>query len=149
MTYNYLLFRIADRIFGVKLQGAIEIMAWQRARPVPLSYSYIEGVLEYRGIIYPVFHLAQLLGLSRPGPIGFTAPPGPEPAKGRSIILLQEGDKPFGITVDSVVKMLPLEDIPAPPAEVKGIDTKLVKGVRFDDDQEIILLSFERLFHAG
>ena len=149
MTNNYVLFRIAERLFGVKLQGAIEIMAWQRSRPVPLSYSYIEGVMEYRGIIYPVFHLAQLLGLSQPGPIGFTAPPGPEPPKGRSIILLQEGDKPFGITVDSVVKMLPLDDAPAPSDDVKGINAKLVKGVRFDDGQEIILLSFERLFHAG
>ena len=96
-----------------------------------------------------MFHLAQLLGLSQPGPIGFTAQQDPEPAKGRSIILLQEGDKSFGITVDSVVKMLPLEEVSAPAAEVKGINTKLVRGVRFDDDQEIILLSFERLFHAG
>ena len=149
MTSNYLLFRIAARLFGVKLQGAIEIMAWQRSRAVPLSYSYIEGVMEYRGVIYPVFHLAQLLGFSQPGPIGFTAPQDPGPVKGRSIILLQEGDKSFGITVDSVVKMLPLEDVSAPAADVKGINTKLVRGIRFDDDQEIILLSFERLFHAG
>jgi len=150
MTSNYLLFRIAERLFGVKLQGAIEIMGWRRARPVPLAYSYIEGVMDYRGTLYPVFHLAQLLDVSRPSPIGFTAPPGDEQPKGQSIILLQEGDRPFGITVDSVVKMAKLEDPTEPPAEIKGVDPKLVKGVRTDDDdQEIILLNFERLFHAG
>ena len=150
MTSNYLLFRLAERLFGVKLQGAIEILGWRRSRPVPLAYSYIEGVMEYRGTIYPVLHLARLLDVTRTGPIGFTAPPGEEQSKGQSIILLQEGDRPFGITVDSVVKMARLEDPTDVPADIKGVDPKLVKGVRTDnDDQEIILLSFERLFHAG
>ena len=106
--------------------------------------------MEYRGSLYPVLHLAQLLDISRTSPIGFTAPAGIEQPKGQSIILLQEGDRPFGITVDSVVKMARLEDPTDPPVDVRGIDPKLVKGVHTDsDDQEIILLHFERLFHAG
>jgi len=151
MMNNYLLFRIAERLFGVKLQGAIEILPWRRSRPIPLAYSYIEGVMEYRGAIYPVLHLAQVLGLSRTGPIGFTAhaPGGDELRKGQSIILLEEGGKPFGITVDTVVKMARFEDPKDSPTESKGIDMKLVKGILFDDDQEIILLNFERLFHAS
>lgn len=149
MMNNYLLFRIAERLFGVQLQGAIEILPWRRSRPIPLAYTYIEGIMEYRGGIYPVFALAQLLGLSRPGPIGFTAVEGEESPKGHSIILLQEGEKPFGITVDTVVRMVRLEDPTDPPAQIKGINPKLVKGTRVEDDQEIILLSFERLFHAG
>jgi chemotaxis signal transduction protein len=151
MTNNYLLFRVAERLLGVKLQGAIEILPWRRSRPVPLAYSYIEGIMEYRGAIYPVFHLAQVLGLSRTGPIGFTAhaPADDELRKGQSIILLEEGGKPFGITVDSVVKMVRLDDPKSLPAESKGIDMKLVKGIQFVDDQEITLLNFERLFHAG
>lgn len=151
MMNNYLLFRIAERLLGVKLQGAIEILPWRRSRPVPLAYSYIEGVMEYRGAIYPVVHLAQVLGLSRKEPAGFTAhaPVSEELRKGQSIILLEEGGKPYGITVDSVVKMARFEDPKDPPAESKGIDMRLVKGIQFDDDQEITLLNFERLFHAG
>jgi hypothetical protein len=45
--------------------------------------------------------------------------------------------------------MAPLEDPKDPSAEIKGIDRKLVKGIQFIDDQEITLLNFERLFHAG
>jgi chemotaxis signal transduction protein len=151
MMNNYLLFRIAERLLGVKLQGAIEILPWRRSRPVPLAYSYIEGVMEYRGTVYPVFHLAQILGVSRTGPIGFTAqaPGADELRKGQSIILLEEGGKPFGITVDSVVKMARLEDPKDSPAESKGINMKLVKGIQFDEDKEITLLNFERLFYAG
>ena len=149
MKSNYLLFRIAERLFGLRLQGAIEILPWRRSRPVPLAYSYIEGIMEYRGTVYPVFSLAPLLGLSRPGPIGFTAAEGDPAPAGQSIILLKEGDRHFGITVDTVIKMAPLEEPEEPAAEVKGINPKLVKGVRVEEDQEIILLSFERLFHAG
>ena len=148
MTSNYLLFRLGERLFGIKMRGALEILPWRRSRPVPLSYSYVEGVLDYRGTIFPVMRLSLLLGLSQPGPIGFTAPEGTA-VEGRSIILLQEGTKPFGVTVDTVVKMLPLEDLEGRPPEIKGINPQLVTGVRYEDDQEIILLSFERLIHAG
>jgi chemotaxis signal transduction protein len=149
MMSNYLLFRIAERLFGVKLQGAIEILPWRRSRPVPLAYSYVEGILEDRGAIYPVISLAQLLGLSRPGPIGFRAADGEQAPAGYSIILLQEGDRRFGITVEKVVKIARLEDPTEPPAEIKGINPKLVKGIHLEDDQETILLSFERLYYAG
>ncbi len=149
MMQNFLLFRVSDRVFGVRLQGAVEIVPWQRPRQVPLSFSYVEGVRDYRGTIYPIFSLSQLLGLSRPGPIGFTAPDQEPGNDGRSIILLREGDRPFGITVDGVVKMAKLDDAPDEKIDAKGIDAKLVKAVRYEEDQEIILLSFERLFYAG
>jgi purine-binding chemotaxis protein CheW len=149
MMQNFLLFRIGERLFGVRLQGAVEIVPWRRPRPVPLSYTYVEGVNDYRGTIYPVFNLAQLLGLSHQAPIGFTAPDGDMGKSGSSIILLRESDRSFGVTVDAVVKMAKLDDAPDEKIEVKGLDTQLVKGVRYDDDQEIILLSFERLFYAG
>jgi chemotaxis signal transduction protein len=149
MMSSYLLFRLAERLFGVRLQGAIEILPWRPPRRVPLAYSYVEGILDYRGAIYPVFNLAQVLGMSKPGPIGFAASEAPDARKEQSIILLQEGDHPFGITVDSVVKMALFADAGEKASEIKGINTNVVKGVRYDDDQEVILLSFERLFHAG
>jgi chemotaxis signal transduction protein len=148
MMNNYLLFRLHERLFGVQLQGAIEILPWRRTRPVPLAHAYVEGVMDYRGTLYPVFQTSQLLGLSRPGPIGFTAPD-EQPVKGKSIILLQEGMWPFGISVDSIVKMAVLQDPDGQAQPIQGIDMQLVKGVHCEEDQEIILISFERLFHAG
>jgi purine-binding chemotaxis protein CheW len=148
MKDNYLLFRLGERLFGVRMRGAKEILPWRRSRPVPLSYSYIEGLMEYRGAIYPVFQLSALLGISRPGPIGFTAQKGGQPG-GRSIILFQEENKVFGVSVDSVVKMSPLEETEGKPPDIDGINLQLVTGTSYDDNQEIILLSFERLFHAG
>jgi chemotaxis signal transduction protein len=148
MRNNYLLFRLGERIFAVQLLGAIEILPWRRTRFIPLAYSHVEGVMDYRGTLYPVIQVAQVLGLSRPGPIGFTAPD-EQPPKGKSIILLQEGKCPFGISVDSVVKMAVLEDPQGEVPAVKGMNMQLVKGVQYEEDQEITIISFERLFHAG
>jgi chemotaxis signal transduction protein len=142
MMQNFLVFRIGERLFGVRLQGAVEIVSWERPRRVPLSYSYVEGVRDYRGIV-------RLLGLSRPGPIGFTASDGKAGGNDRSVILLREGDWPFGIIVDAVVKMANLDDAVDDTIDVEGMGAQLVRGVRYEDDQEIILLSFERLFYAG
>jgi purine-binding chemotaxis protein CheW len=149
MTSSYLLFRLSEHVFGVRLVGAIEILPWRPPRRVPLSNSYVEGLLDYRGTVYPVYNLQQRIGLGRPGPIGFTAEQQEAAEKGKSIILLEENKLPFGIVVDSVVKMVRLEEQPAPPQKIKGIDPKHVKGFVYDEDHEIMILDFERLFHAG
>ncbi len=149
MTSNYLLFRLSEHLFGVRLVGAIEILPWRAPRTVPLSNTYVEGLLDYRGMIYPVYNLQQRIGLGRPGPIGFTAEQRETTEKGKSIILLEENKVPFGIVVDSVVKMAILEEQPATPQKIKGIEPRHVKGFVYDEDHEIMILDFERLFHAG
>jgi purine-binding chemotaxis protein CheW len=148
MRSSYLLFLLAERLFGVKLVGAIEILPWRPSRRVPLSYSYVEGLLDYRGNVYPVHNLAQRLGLGRPGPIGFIAGQNEPGTKGQSIILLEENSVPFGIVVDSVMRMMSLEEPAAAPEKVRGVDPKYVTGFSYEEDQEIMILDFERLLHA-
>ncbi len=152
MTASYLLFLLTERVFGVKLSRAKEIFPWRKPRPVPLAYSYVEGLIDYRGTIYPVFNLEQRLGLKRTGPIGFAAKapaPAPAPLKGRSIILLEEKNVPFGIIVDSVVKMAGIEETMEAPRKIQDIDPKYVKGIMKSEDQDIVIIDFERLLHAG
>ncbi len=150
MTGSYLLFLLSGRIFGVELKGAVEIMPWRRGRRVPLSYSYVEGLIDYRGIIYPVFNLIQRIGLKPLEPLGFIAAEPAEPAAPQSIILLEENKMLFGITVDSVVKMAKSDGLSPVPQQTRGLDPQYIKGIVYDDNQEIIILDFERLlFHAG
>jgi purine-binding chemotaxis protein CheW len=146
MKSSYLLFLLSGRLFGVKLTGAIEILPRRPSRPVPLAYSYVEGIIDYRGTIYPVYNLAQRLGTSAPGPIGFMS--GGQAAPDAQIILLEENRKQFGISVDSVVKMTALEEQAAAPEKIQGIDQAFVKGLVSDGENEAMILDFERLFHA-
>jgi len=67
----------------------------------------------------------------------------------QSIILLEDNKMLFGITVDSVVKMAKLEEPSAAPGKIQGMDAKYIQGVVYEDDQEILILDFERLLHAG
>jgi chemotaxis signal transduction protein len=149
MTTNYLLFLLSGRLFGIKLAGAIEILPWRPSRRVPLAYSYVEGLLDYRGVVYPVFNIAQQLGMVKPGPIGFTAAESDGTRGGQSIILLEVNNNPFGIIVDSVVKMTPLTNPAAGMAKPQGLNPKFVQGLAYEDDQEIMILDGERLLHAG
>ncbi len=149
MTTNYLLFLLSGRLFGVKLDGAIEILPWRPSRRVPLAYSYVEGLLDYRGVVYPVFNIAQQLGMVKQGPIGFTADEPPATRGGQSIILLEVNKNPFGIVVDAVVKMTTLASPTAGLAKPQGVDPKFVQGLAYDDDREIMILDGERLLHAG
>jgi purine-binding chemotaxis protein CheW len=149
MTTNYLLFLLSGRLFGVRLDGAIEILPWRPSRGVPLAYSYVEGLIDYRGVVYPVFNIAQQLGMVKPGPIGFTAAAPADNRGGQSIILLEVNKNPFGIVVDSVVKMAPLTDSIAAGATLKGVDPKFIKGLAYENDHEIMILDGERLLHAG
>ncbi len=150
MTGSYLLFLISGRIFGVELKGAVEIMPWRQGRKVPRSYSYVEGLIDYRGTIYPVFNLLQRLGLKPLEPIGFISAEPARPASPQSIILLEENKMLFGITVDSVVKMAKMDALSPVSQQTRGLDPQYIKGIAYDDNQEIIILDFERLlFHAG
>lgn len=149
MMSSYLVFHLAGRLFGAKLHGAIEILGWRQAHPIPLSYPYVEGLIDYRGAVYPVFNLAQRLGLSKPGQIGFTAEEKKQAGAGQSIILLEENKIPFGIVVQGVAKMATLEEPTTDAKKAPGIDPQYVQGIVFDDEQEIVILNFERLFHAG
>ena len=149
MTSSYLLFLLSERLFGVKMVGAIEILPWRPPRHVPLSYSYVEGLMDYRGTIYPLYNLKQRLGLGTPGPIGFTAEEKDPARRGESIILLEDNKMPFGVVVDSVVRMTKLDEPATAPEKVQGIDPAFIKGFLYEGDQEIMVLDFERLLHAG
>ncbi len=151
MSTSYLMFSLAEHVFGVRLSGAKEIFPWRKPRPVPLSYSYVAGLIDYRGKVYPVYNLEQRMGLKRPGPIGFAAKdPAPlEPSKNRSIILLEEKGTPVGIIVDSVLKMSIFEEPTEKPKKSEGIDPAYIRGIVKADDQDVILLDMEKVIHAG
>ncbi len=149
MTSSYLVFFLAGKLFGVRLIGALEILPWRRSRVVPLSHAHVEGLIDYRGIVYPVFNLERRLSMSKTAPIGFTAAEQKSPVAGQSIILLEDNNIPFGIIVDTVVKMAELEDPLAASATTPGVNSEYVKGTVFDNDQEIIILNSERLIHGG
>ncbi len=150
MSTSYLLFLLGERRFGVKMVGAKEIFAWRKPRPVPLAHSYVEGLIDYRGGIYPIFNLEQRIGLKRQGAIGFTAQEqiATAPYKGKSIILFEKDAARFGIIVDSVLKMLSIEEPKEALKKVLDLDPRYVRGVLKTEEHDVVLLDIERMINA-
>ena len=149
MTNGYLLFLLAGRLLGVRLDGAIEILPWRPSRSVPLAYSYVEGLIDYRGRVYPVFNIGQQLLLTKQAPDGFTPEDVARKQASQSIILLEVNKNPLGIVVDSVVRMTKLEDPSTGQPKAQGVDAKFIRGLAYEGEQEIMILDSERLLHAG
>jgi len=63
--------------------------------------------------------------------------------------LFEENKAPFGIFVDGVAKMAFLDETSAAPGKSHSADPWFIRGIVFEEEQEILILDFERLFHAG
>ena len=67
----------------------------------------------------------------------------------QSIILDRRDGVLFGVIVDSVVKMAKLEDPTKAPEKSRDIETKFMKRIVIEDEQDIVILDFERLLYAS
>ncbi len=148
MTAAYLVFILSGWLFGVPLGGALEIIPRRRSRRVPLAYSYVQGLINYRGTIYPVFNVVERLNLKVRERVGFLAD-GEQGEPEESMLLLEVNKNPFAIEVDRVSRMMKFDVLAPPPAEAADVDVQYIKGLAYEGNEEIIILDFERLFFHG
>lgn len=116
-----LLFRIAERQFGVELAQVEQILDAQPITPTPRRPSFVEGILEYRGHFLTVVSLRRRLGVS-----------GPAPAHPAILVLRNVGpDQMLALAVDRVLHVIriPSDGILAPPPRVFGIRAEYIRGI--------------------
>ena len=118
---SLLLFRIAERQFGVELGQVEQILDAQPIAPTPRRPSFVEGILEYRGRFLAVASLRKRLGVASPAP--------EHPAV---LVLRDVGpDGMVAFLVDQVLHVIriPSDGILAPPPRVFGIRAEYIRGV--------------------
>src|SRR5215469_9773073 len=96
--------QVGDTLFGVPINGILEILDKPTTRRVPLAPSHIGGVVHYRGEILTAVSLRNLLGLA-----GYSQPP--------DMLVFEGRDGYFGLLVDAVGEVLtvsPREFEPSP-----------------------------------
>ena len=64
---QYLLFDLADELYGVDILRVQEIRGWEAVTRLPNSPYYVKGVLNLRGAIVPVFDLKLRFGFEEQG----------------------------------------------------------------------------------
>lgn len=137
---KHLIFRLAREEYGVAIHRVLEIIRLSEITRVPLARSYIRGVFNLRGKVYPVLDLRCRLGF------GMT-----ETTDQTVIIMVQyssqdRGDQALGFLVDEVLEVLTIarEDIePAPAVGSDPPGETFVRGVGKQGSRIIFLLDID------
>ncbi|UWG98318.1 chemotaxis protein CheW [Dehalobacter sp. DCM] len=129
-------FSLGTEEFGVDIMKVQEIIRIPPITRVPKAKSYVEGVINLRGIVIPIVNLRTRFGM----------PSAVETDLSRIIVLQIEG-KVFGIMVDSVAEVLRLNDdaIEPPPPIALGMDANFIRGVGKIGERLLILLKLDQI----
>jgi purine-binding chemotaxis protein CheW len=135
MNRQFVVFPLADELYGIDIQQVMRIEKMLPLTRVPNAPPFVIGVCNLRGRVVPVIDLKRRLALpSRPN----------ENAK---IIISSIGSKVVGMTIDSTVDVstIQTEEIEPSPALVTGIDTQFIQGVAKLSNRLLIILDVERI----
>lgn len=138
---QFLTFVLAGEHYGVDILRVREIRGWTPVTPIPNAPPCVQGVLNLRGTIVPVFDLRLRFGLPKQDygattvviVLAVTAPAG-----GRRIL---------GVVVDAVsdVVNVPAEEIRPAPDLGSAVRTEFIQGMASIGERMIILLDTDRL----
>jgi purine-binding chemotaxis protein CheW len=124
-------FRIGAEEYGVDISQIQEIIRMVEVTRVPRTPDYVDGVINLRGQLIPIFDLRTRFGMQRI-----------VPTKNSRIIVTDIGSKRIGIVVDSASEVLniPIEAIEQAPEVIAGAATDYIQGVGKIGDRLVILL---------
>lgn len=103
---KFLLFTSDTLLFGAAVEHVVEIITNHTVTQLPLTPAYVHGIINLRGQIIPIVDMRSLLGQM--------------PQDGECIIILNIEDVLVGILVDTVQKMIDVDEktiLPSPQRE--------------------------------
>jgi len=128
-------FKAGDEEFGLDILRVQEIIRVQELTRVPNSPKFVDGVINLRGKVIPVFALRKRFGL-----------PNRPHDKQTRIVVLEVQNMVLGFIVDSVSEVLRLPaSTVAPPPRLGRIEREFVSGVAKLEDRLLILLDVDRV----
>jgi purine-binding chemotaxis protein CheW len=92
------IFNVGNHEYGVDVQQVREVIRLPEVIPVPDVPYWIEGIMDLRGEVIPVISLHKKLGLETGAPTDLNR-----------ILIAHLPDRPFGLVVDAVTGVIPLE----------------------------------------
>ena len=137
---QYLTFMLGGKLYGLAIIDIKEILQYGEITEVPMTPSFISGVINLRGRVVPVIDLSQRF-------IGRAI----ELTKRTSIVILEVMNEDLridvGITVDMVNEVLAIDPADIEPAPALGtqIQTNFIDGMAKVNGQLLILLDIEHI----
>ena len=134
------IFDLDGESYGVDIANVREIIQMQTITRMPASVSFIEGIINLRGVVIPVVDLRKRFGLEST-----------EHNKETRIMVVHRQGQDIGMIVDSVTEVLrTTSDLIEPiSSQVTTIDSKLLVGIVKLADRLVLLLATDLILsHA-
>lgn len=131
------IFKLGKEEYGIDITKVVEIVLHQEIRQVPDGPSYIEGIVNLRGDIHPIYNLSKRFHMAEK-----------EADEETKIIVIRTSQMNIGFIVDSVSEILniPKDDIEgAPPIINTNSGDQYVEGIAKVDNRMIVLLDIDKL----
>lgn len=131
-------FKLGAEEYGFDIMQIKEIMRYQKITPIPKAASFIEGVINLRGMVIPVIDLRKRFEL--PVDVNIKC----------RIIIAQVETKIVGLIIDDVTDIvtLPKTSILPSPKTVKGVEVEYLDGMADMERGLLPVLNLNRLLTA-
>ena len=135
---QFVIFRLQDAEFGAEISSVLEISRMLEVTRLPEAPGFIEGVVNLRGQVIPVIHLARQFKLSS----------GPLTSKTARIVVVDVGGETVGLMVDEVPEVLRMPETqmePPPELTQSGVKQDYIKAVAKLGERLVIILDLSKV----
>lgn len=129
-------FKLMEHEFGMDITKVLEILNYEEVRPVPNVLDYVEGIINVRGTVYPIFNLRKRLNMELTQEMSET-----------KFILLNLDDVRVGFLVDNVSEILTVdeEQVEKAPQMIDKNKTNTIDYIIKQEGRMVIVLNVESL----
>jgi purine-binding chemotaxis protein CheW len=127
-------FKLDGEEYGLDIMKVHGIERYQQVTKVPNTPEYIEGIINLRGEVHPIYNLRKKFRMGEQ-----------EINDDTKIIIINSNDMMVGFTVDAVTEIIHIEEenIEAPPKLIAGVERRYICGVGKVEERMIILLDVD------
>lgn len=133
---EFLTFTLGNEEFGLEILKVQEIRSYDGITKIPNAPSFLQGVINLRGVIVPIVDMRMKFNLNKTEYNEFTV-----------VIVLNLSGRTMGVVVDTVSDVIALskDEIKAAPEFSKMFATEYLLGLAAVEQRMVILVDIERL----
>lgn len=133
-TTQQVIFKLDQEEYGLDIMKVHGIEKHQSIVKVPNTPMYIEGIINLRGEVHPIYNLRTRFNLAQKAVDENT-----------KMIIVNSNGTMVGFIVDSVeeIVQIPEDQVELPPKLITGIHRKYITGVAKLEDRMVILLDVD------
>lgn len=132
-VYEFLGVKLEGEFIGISLKHVLEISKNLEIFPVPLTPSYIKGVVNLRGEILPVVSIKEMIGI-------------PQTVETTRLIILETNLGKLAVEVDSVYGVIRIREDQLEPNPMTSIYSEYLSNVAQTKEGFISIIDLEKLF---